>query len=153
MMKSWLHHLALMAKMRTGFGGEILACYLVAAVALVATLVFLSVAGFVWLADHYGGLAAGLILGGSFLLVAIIALIVAALLRRRNIERARTELAAQRSANWIDPRWVTLGLEIGKTLGWRRIITLAAVGVLAAGLGREWFGERAGKPDDGKSGP
>jgi hypothetical protein len=140
MMNSWLHHIALMAKVRTGFGGQIIVCYLIAAVSLVAAFVFLSVAGFVWLADRFDELAAALILGGGFLLIAIIAVIAAALARRRNIERARLELAARRSANWLDPKLVAAGLEIGKTLGWRRIATLAAVGVLAAGLTREWLG-------------
>jgi hypothetical protein len=153
MMNSWLHHIALMAKMRTGFGGQIIVCYLIAAASLVAAFVFLSAAGFVWLADRFGGLFAALILGGGFLLIAIIALVAAAMARRRNMERARIELAARRSANWLDPKLVAAGLEIGKTLGWRRIATLAAVGVLAAGLAREWLGESRGKPGEGEPGP
>ena len=41
---------------------------------------------------------------------------------------------------WLDPKFLAVGIEIGRTLGWRRILTLAAAGVLAAGLGKEWFG-------------
>jgi hypothetical protein len=68
----------------------------------------------------------------------------------RNMEQARRELAARSHAGWLDPKFLTVGIEIGRTLGWRRITTLAAVGVLAAGLGKEWMGSRekkSGNPD------
>ena len=141
MIKSWLHHLALTAKMRTGFGTDVVVCYMIAATALIAALLFVGAAGFVYLEEHYGGVIAGLILCVGFLLVAIIALIASAILRRRDSELARLELAAERAAGLIDPRWVTLAMQVGKTLGWRRIATLGAVGVLALGLAREWLGE------------
>jgi hypothetical protein len=67
------------------------------------------------------------------------------MVRRRDIERAKLELAADHSANLLDPRWVTIGLQIGKTLGWRRIATLAAAGVLTAGLAGEWTGVNLSK--------
>jgi hypothetical protein len=151
MIKAWLHHFALMAKMRTGLGTDVVVCYMIAATAMIAALLFAGAAGFVWLEDRYGGVVAGLILGGAFLLIAIIALVASAILRRRDSELARLELAAERTAKLIDPRWVTLAMEVGKTLGWRRIVSLAAAGVLAAGLAREWFGEAASKPDDSES--
>ena len=44
-----------------------------------------------------------------------------------------------------------VGFQIGRTIGWGRLLSLGAVAVLAAGLGREWFGGR-GKPDEGESG-
>jgi hypothetical protein len=33
-------------------------------------------------------------------------------------------------------------------LGWRRVATLAAAGLLAAGLAKEWLGSRDRKPAD-----
>jgi len=30
-------------------------------------------------------------------------------------------------------------LQIGQAIGWRRLVSLAAVGVLAAGLAKEWM--------------
>jgi hypothetical protein len=138
-MGDWLRHITLNARARTGFGPALVVCFLIALVALTLALVFLSVAAFVWLANRTDAVTAGLILAGVFLLIAIVAAFAGWLARLRNIERARRELAARSQAGWFDPKFLAVGLEIGRTLGWRRLATLAAVGVLAAGLGKEWF--------------
>jgi hypothetical protein len=138
-MGDWLRHIALSAKARTGFGPSLVVWFSLALVALGLGLVFLCVAAFVWLANHTGAVTAGLILAGVFFLIAIVAAFAGWIARLRNIERARRELAARSHAGWFDPKYLTVGIEIGRTLGWRRIMTLAAVGVLAAGLGKEWF--------------
>ncbi len=142
-MGDWLRHITLNAKARTGFGPALVVWFLIALVALALGLVFLSVAAFVWLANRTDQVAAGLILAGAFLLIAIVAAFAGWIARLRNIERARRELAARSQAGWLDPKFLAVGLEIGRTLGWRRLMTLAAVGVLAAGLGKEWFGAGA----------
>src|SRR5947209_6364921 len=147
-MNSWLRQIALMAKVRTGFGAQLIVWFLIAGVSLAAALAFFSIAAFVSLASRYGGAAAGVILGGGFLLIAMIAAVAGLIARRRNIERARLELAARRSASWLDPKLMAIGIEVGRALGWRRIVTLAAVGLFAAGLGREWFGQGEGKSGD-----
>jgi Ca2+/Na+ antiporter len=138
-MGDWLRHIALNAKARTGFGPALVVWFSVALVALGLGLVFLSVAAFVWLANRTDAVTAGLILAGVFFLIAIVAAFAGWIARLRNIERARRELAARSHAGWFDPKYLAVGIEIGRTLGWRRIVTLAAVGVLAAGLGKEWF--------------
>ncbi len=148
-MGDWLRHIALNAKARTGFGPSLLVWFAVALVALGLGLVFLCVAAFVWLADRTDGVTAGLILAGVFFLIAIVAAFAGWMGRRRNIERARSELAARSHAGWFDPKYLAAGIEIGRTLGWRRIVTLAAVGVLAAGLGKEWFAAGA-KSSEGR---
>ncbi|HWF95107.1 MAG TPA: phage holin family protein [Xanthobacteraceae bacterium] len=147
-MGDWLRHITLNAKARTGFGPALVVWFLIAVVALALGLVFLSVAAFVWLARRIDPVTAGLILAGAFFLIAIVAAFAGWIARLRNIERARRELAARSQAGWFDPKFLAVGLEIGRTLGWRRLMTLAAVGVLAAGLGKEWFGAAAGKPGD-----
>ena len=148
-MGGWLRHIALNAKARTGFGPQLIAWFLIAVVSLALAVGFLCAAAFVWLASRYDAVTAGLILAGVFLLIAIIAAIAGWIARLRTIERARRELAAARShANWFDPKYLAIGIEIGRTLGWRRIATLAAVGILAAGLGKEWFGSGEKKPEN-----
>ena len=150
-MGDWLRHIALNAKARTGFGPALVVWFLVALVSLALALGFFCAAAFVWLASRYDGVTAGLMLGGGFLLVAILAAVAGWVARLRNIERARRELAARSHAGWLDPKFLAVGMEIGRTLGWRRLATLAAVGVLAAGLGKEWFGsgaKRSGNPDN-----
>jgi hypothetical protein len=148
-MGDWIRHIALNAQARTGFGPAVIAWFLIALAALALAVGFLSAAAFIWLASRYGGVTAGLILGGAFLLVAIIAAFAGWITRLRNRERARRELAARGHAGWLDPKFLAVGIEIGRTLGWRRIMTLAAVGILAAGLGKEWFGSGGKKPGSG----
>ena len=138
-MRDWLRHIALNAKAKTGFGPALVVWFSVALVGLVLALVFVSVAAFVWIANRTDAVTAGLILAGVFFLIAIVAAFAGWIARLRNIERARRELAARSHAGWFDPKYLAVGIEIGRTLGWRRIMTLAAVGVLAAGLGKEWF--------------
>jgi Ca2+/Na+ antiporter len=139
-MSDWLGHIALNARARTGFGPQVIVWIAVTVVSLALALGFLSAAAFLWLASRYDAVTAGLILGGIFLLLAIIAAVACWIARLRNMERARRELAAQSHASWLDPKFLGVGIEIGRTLGWRRLITLAAVGLFAAGVGKEWFG-------------
>ena len=147
-MGDWLRHIALNAKARTGFGPALVVWFLVALVSLALALGFFCAAAFVWLASRYDGATAGLILGGGFLVLALLAAFAAWLTRRHNIAQARLELAARSQSGWLDPKLLTVGLEIGRTIGWRRIATLAAFGVLAAGLGKEWPGAgRRGEAD------
>jgi hypothetical protein len=83
----------------------------------------------------------------------LLALIVCLVIRSRNRERARVELAARSSAGFLDPKLMAMGFQIGQAIGWRRLVSLAAVGVLAAGLAKEWTARRGdatadGAPDD-----
>ena len=144
-MGDWLQHIALKARSRTGFGAGPVIGYLIATLSFVIALGFLCGALFVWLANRYDGLTAGLILAGVFLAIALLALAAAYLARRRNQERARLELAARNQAGWLDQKYLTVALEVGRAVGWRRIAMLTAVGFLAAGLGREW--SEAKKPE------
>jgi hypothetical protein len=140
MMTSWLHQIALAAKARTGWSPELVAWFLIAVGSLAAALGFLCLAAFVWVADRYDPVSAGLILGGALLLIAVMAAIACLIARRRNIERARLELVAHSQSNWLNPQLLATGIELGRTLGWRRLTAFAAVGLLAVGLGQEWRG-------------
>jgi uncharacterized membrane protein len=146
-MGDWLRHIALNAKARSGFGPQLVVCFLVAAVSLALALGFVCAAAFVWLAGRTDVITASLIMAGGFVLIAVIAAVLGWIARLRNMERARRELAERSQAGWFDPKFLAVGLEIGRTLGWRRVVTLAAVGLLAAGLGKEWFGSGARKPE------
>ena len=138
-MNGWLHYFTLKAQARAGFSSQVAAWGVIAAVAAMIALVFFLIAAFVWLADRYDPLIAGLVLGGVFVLVALIALIACLVIRCNNMERARRELAARSSANFLDPKLMAMGFQIGQAIGWRRLASLAAVGLLAAGLAKEWF--------------
>jgi predicted MFS family arabinose efflux permease len=46
----------------------------------------------------------------------------------------------------LDPKLMAMGYQVGQAIGWRRIASLAAVGLLAAGLTREWLSHRQDVP-------
>jgi hypothetical protein len=139
-MSGWLRHLELTIKSKTGLGSDVLIWGLVALLGAAVTLGFLIFAAFIALAERYGPLTAALALGGLFLLITIVALICCLSSQRRTIADAKLALAARSHAVWLDPKLLGAGLQIGRAIGWRRLVPLAAVGVLAAGLAKEWFG-------------
>ena len=145
-MSGWVRYLALTAKSKTGFGRGILVGIVIAAVLSVATLVFFSVAMFFLLADYVGPLRSALIMSGVFFMLAIIAAWVTISARRRAMERARQALAARGTSALFDSSMLTLGLEVGRTIGWKRLVPVAAVAILAVTLAKEWTGR--GKTED-----
>ena len=138
-MSGWLRYFTLKAQASTGFSPPIAIWAIVAMFAAVVAIGFLLAAVFIWLADQYDGVTAGLILGGFFALVAVIAAVACLIIRNRNMEAARLELAA-RSSNtaWLDPKLMAVGYQVGQAIGWRKLVSLAAVALLAAGLAKEW---------------
>ena len=148
-MSGWLRHFALNAQVRTGFSSQVAVWAAIAAVAATVALVFLLIAAFIWLADRYGPLTAGLVLGGVFIVIALIAIVACLIARRRNRERARLELAARSSdTSWLDPKVLAMGFQIGQAIGWRRLASLVALAVLAAGVSKEWSGRAQASGDD-----
>jgi hypothetical protein len=151
-MSDLFRHIALKAKARSGFGPSLVGWLTVIVVSLIFAAAYISVAAFIALASRFDGVVAGLALGGFFVVVAGIAALAAYVTRLRNRERAARELAAEGRASFFDPAMLSpsmlsAALEIGRTVGWRRIMMLAAAGLLAAGLGREWS-SRGAKPKD-----
>jgi hypothetical protein len=149
MMSGWLRHLELTFKSKTGLGTGALTWGLIAILGAAATLVLLIIAGFVALAERYGSLIAALALGGLFLLITVIAVACCLASQRTTAAGATLALAARSQAPWLDPRYLGVGMQIGRAIGWRRLVPLAAVGVLAAGLAKEWIGrsQPAGEAD------
>jgi predicted Co/Zn/Cd cation transporter (cation efflux family) len=93
-------------------------------------------------------LTAGVVLGCAFALIALIALLACLMTRRRNMQRARLELAARSSTSWLDPKLVAVGVQIGQAIGWRRLASLAALAVLAGGVAGEWSARAKPAEDD-----
>jgi hypothetical protein len=145
-MGGWLRSIALNAIARTGLSAQIVIWAMVAATASTLALLFLLIAAFIWLAERYDGVVAGLLLGCVFVVVALIAAATCLSIRRRNMEKARLEIAvrntASSTANWLDPKLMAVGLQIGQAIGWRKLASLGAVGLLATVLAREWIGRK-----------
>ena len=145
-MGGWLRQLALSAQVRAGVSAQIVIWGVVAAAASGVAAIFLLIAAFVWLSHRYGITIASLALGIFFLVVALIAFFACVMVRRRNIQRAQRELEMHKAANanLLDPKLLAIGYQIGDAIGWRRLASLVAVGLLAAGVAREWTGHRRG---------
>jgi hypothetical protein len=143
-MGGWLRQIALNAQVRAGLSADTVIWAVVATIASTVALIFLLIAAFIWLSDRYDTVTAGLVLGIFFLAVALIAIFACIVVRRRNIERARLELELRRSANasLLDPKLMAVGYQVGQAIGWRRVASLAAVALLAAGLAKEWLSHR-----------
>jgi hypothetical protein len=145
MFKSLMREIVLAIQARNGISAGVLVWLAVVAVALFVAFVFLCVAGYQWLAFAYGSVNAGLIMAGIFVAVAIVAAIVSAFIRRRNRERAILARAAKAHApSWLlDPRFLATAVQVGRELGWERIVPIALVGILAA----QWARRRRDKDE------
>ena len=62
-MRGWLRYFALKAQVRPGLSAAVLTCAIIAAVAAAGAVVLLLVALFIWLAELYDGLIAGVVIG------------------------------------------------------------------------------------------
>jgi len=142
MLTGLVQNLRLRAEARTGLSSAVVVFALIAAVAVVAAFVFFVFAAFIWLAERYSPLTAALIVAVSFVLIAIVCALGAVLSQRRTSERAKRALALRSQSPWFDPATLGIAMQLGRTIGLRRIAPLAAAGVLAAALAKEWFRDR-----------
>ena len=55
--------------------------------------------------------------------------------QRQTSERAKRALAVRSQSPWFDPATLGIALQVGRSIGLRRIVPLVAAGVLAAALG------------------
>jgi hypothetical protein len=139
-MGGWRKYLELQVEAKTGLSSGLFVWAILAIVCGTVTFGFVLVTAFVWLSARFDPLIAALILSGFFLLCAIVALVCALQSRRRTIERAELALAARRQATWIDPKILGGAVQASRALGWRKAAPLIVLGVLAIGIGMQWFG-------------
>jgi hypothetical protein len=113
--------------------------------------IWLSIAAFVWLTNRYDTITVAAALGGVFLVVSFAALFAAIIAHRRSMAkvaaREKANAAAEQMPSWLlDPRMAAIGLEFGRVIGFKRLIPIAAVGILLALGTREWSPRQAGEP-------
>jgi hypothetical protein len=104
------------------------------AIALFITVSFLCAAGFVYMLQTYGPIAACLAGAAIFLLVALIS--AAIYVARKNRARARAAEATKSTLHSAlsDPMLVTAGIQVIRAVGVKRLIPILALGGLALGL-------------------
>jgi hypothetical protein len=140
-MEGLVRYVTLTAKAKTGLGTDVVVWALAAFLCAAITLVFLLASAFIALADAYSPLTAALILVGVFLLGAILAGILCLTSQRRNVEEAKRAVTVRGNAmaTWLNPRFLGIGLDVIRSIGLRRLVPIAAAGILAGGLAREWM--------------
>ncbi|HUD87629.1 MAG TPA: hypothetical protein VMR17_14325 [Xanthobacteraceae bacterium] len=140
MLKSWMHDIALAVQARSGATTGLFIGIAIIALATLTAFAFLCVAGYDWLSLQMGSVLAALTMAGVFVLIALIALAVCALARRRARERAILERAARaRTPSWLlDPKILNTAVQVGRALGWQRLVPVALLGVMAAQWARDY---------------
>jgi hypothetical protein len=149
MIKTWTHDISLAIQAKSGASPALFVWAVIVVLTSLTAFVFLCVALYDWLALQFEGVIAGLASVAIFIVVATIAVMASALVRRRARARAILERAARAHApsRLLDPKIVAAALQAGRTLGWQRIVPLALLGFMAA----QWARERHEHGGDGAS--
>jgi len=139
MLKSLRREVALSIQARNGASFAVMVWLAVMVLALLTAFAFLCVAGYDVLSARYGPTTAGLTMAGFFVVIAVIAAFVSALIRRQVRERAILARAAKAHApSWFaDPRILGAAVQIGREMGWQRIVPIALLGFMAVQWARE----------------
>jgi hypothetical protein len=140
MLKNWMHDIALAVQARSGATAGLFVGFAIVALAALTAFAFLCVAAYDWLALQMSSVLAALVMAGVFVLIALMALAVCALARRRARERAILERAARaRTPSWLlDPKILATAVQVGRALGWQRLVPVALLGVMAAQWARDY---------------
>ena len=120
-------------KLRLDAGAKTLIWGAVATIAAVVAVGLLCAALFIWIDERFGPIWACFALAGVFLLVVCVAAVAIVAIRRR---QARILAVRKQSAATLlrDPAVLTLALQVGRTLGFRRAIPLALLGAFLVGV-------------------
>jgi hypothetical protein len=125
-----------------------------AAAACLVAFLFLVIAAFLWTQQHYDTIIACGAGAGLFLLVAIIALTMLAISRRRAV---KAEAAAAKSAPaWLaDPATLLMAVQVVRSIGITRLLPLALAAITAFGAadlmkGRARTSKRRAQADESK---
>jgi hypothetical protein len=123
----------------------------IATSAAVAAMGLLCAALFIWIDGRFGPIWACVALAGVFLLVVCIAITAIVSIRRR---QARMLAVRKQSAATLlrDPEVLTLALQVGRTLGFKRALPLALLGAFLVGvvLSRSASRNREASPSDSR---
>ena len=140
MINNWTREITLAIQARSGASLTLFVCIAVAATAALTAFAFLCVAGYDWFSIQFGSIFAALLMTAIFVVVAIIAVVIGVAARQRARERAILERAARARAGsgLLDPKLVTLAVQVGRSVGWQRVVPVALFGFVAAQWLREY---------------
>jgi hypothetical protein len=139
MFKSWVRDIILTIQARSGASPAMFVWDAVIAIASLTAFIFLCVALYIWLSLHLGAVIASLVAAGIFITIAVIGTIICSLVRRRVRKRAIVERAALSNSpsRLLDAKVLATALEVGRGLGWQRIVPIVLLGFMATQWTRE----------------
>ncbi len=140
MLGSIVREIRLSIQARNGLTPAVLVWTALIAFAALIAFVFLCVAAYAWLAQVFNTIYAGLIMAGVFVVIALFAALMAAVIRRRAREQAILARAAKAHApSWLlDPKILNVAVEAGRSIGWQRIVPVALLGFVVAQWTRDY---------------
>src|SRR5262245_55547147 len=141
-MGGWRRYLELQARAKTGLSSGLFVWALLAVVFGIVTAGLVLLIAFIWLAQRYDPLTAATALAGLFLLATIIAAVCRLGSRRAMVKQAELALAGRGTPTVLHPQVLGSAIQGSRAVGWPKLVPLLAVGVLAAGVGMEWFGRK-----------
>ena len=146
MFKGLMRDMVLSVQTRTGITTAFIVWLAIVALAAMTAFSFLCVAAYDWLSLQIGAVFAALVMAAIFVIIAVVGLIVCLMARRRARERAILERAARAHApSWLlDPKILATAVQVGRSLGWQRVVPLALVGFMVA----QWARERRAQPGE-----
>lgn len=149
MIKGWMREITLAVQARSGLTAGLFVALGVAVLAALTAFAYLTVAGYEWFAIQFGNVFAALLMTGIFLLIAVIAAVSALAARNSAKQRAILERAAHaHSGSWLlDPKIVGAAVQVGRSLGWQRLLPVALLGFMAAQWAREYRHEKSEERD------
>ena len=148
MFKSLQRGITLWVQAKTGLTGIVVAWLGVASSAAVMMFVFLCITGWAWLSIKLGPVLGPLAMAGVFLIVALITALASVVLRRRTKQRAILEqtMRAPPAVALVNPAVLNIAMQAARTLGWRRLVPIALLGILAAQLAQASHRRRPDQP-------
>lgn len=148
MFANWQQTASLWFRERTGLTANFLILSCIAVIAALVTFIFLCVSGYAWAAVEFGPVFGGLATAGVFLTIAACCWAAATLSRARARKRAILERAARsrRAPALLDPQMLKIAIQVGRHIGWQRVIPIAVLGFLASQLAQE--SRREQPPDE-----
>lgn len=151
MIKGIVHDVMLAVRENLGSSVHVVIWTIIVLATGAGAAIWLSIAAFVWLSQRYDTITVAAALGGVFFVISIAALFASIIVHRRSMAkveaREKANAAAEQIPSWLlDPRMAAVGLEFGRVIGFKRLIPLAAIGILIALGSRDWSSSQVSEP-------